>query len=212
MKTKLKKGQSLIGEVLSKNFIKDRKCKLNVKADIVTDYNDIKETGGNEWYSGIDSDLLHGLPVKLYDTQLTIHTKIKNEPENGRIGTYKLLALNKNESLGVKYRAIDYNKKTVIFTSLKDCRGITASDCSSYYYNLYNWFETEAEALAELKIFKAIQDKINTDLFDGKVVAYAYKDCYGRCHAVLNILIYAIKQSNVNKAIENLKLALPKRG
>ena len=58
------------------------------------------------------------VPVFKYATQITIHGEFDIET-NGRIGGYKNLFQNKNKSLGVKYTAIDVNKKSKIDKQLR---------------------------------------------------------------------------------------------
>jgi len=70
------------------------------------------------------------LPVFKYQTQVTIHGVYKGELDswNRRIGRYVALTKNKNQSLGVKYCAVDLRKKQVAARLIRNL-----SD-----YSLYN--------------------------------------------------------------------------
>jgi hypothetical protein len=54
-----------------------------------------------------------GIPVLKYKTQLTIHGEYELK-KSGRVGGYKNLFLNDNKSLGVRYSALDLQKKKKI--------------------------------------------------------------------------------------------------
>ena len=60
-----------------------------------------------------------GLDIFRYKTQITIHG-IFPTLKSKRIGDYKSLIENKNRSIGVKWRAIDLDKKKEVFRVLFD--------------------------------------------------------------------------------------------
>lgn len=60
-----------------------------------------------------------GVPVLVYQTQLTIHGLIPEFDDSKRIGGYRSLIRNGNGSIGVKFGAVDIAKKDLIFRACK---------------------------------------------------------------------------------------------
>jgi len=65
---------------------------------------------------GVTIETLEALavPVYQYGGQITIHGLFPDLPANLRVGGYKSVFKNKNQSLGVKYGAIDSEKKRLL--------------------------------------------------------------------------------------------------
>lgn len=70
----------------------------------------------NELEHGITIERLTSLkvPVYQYGTQITIHGLFNEVPSDLRVNGYKSIVFNGNKSLGVKYAAIDSDKKTLL--------------------------------------------------------------------------------------------------
>lgn len=96
----------------SANILHDDKARrvLNTAPDT---YADITL---NEIEDGISIERLTALnvPVYQYSTQVTIHGLFKDIPNDLRVAGYKSVTLNGNNSLGVKYVAIDGSKKQLL--------------------------------------------------------------------------------------------------
>jgi len=71
--------------------------------------------------SGVTSEMLQSYPFPIfkYRTQITLHGQFESEKDCFISGGYKNLIINKNKSLGVRYSAIDINKKKLIGAVLR---------------------------------------------------------------------------------------------
>lgn len=94
------------------HILHDNKARrvLNSAPDIVADIT------LSEIESGVTIERLTTLnvPVYQYGTQITIHGLFKDIPSDLRVAGYKSVMLNGNNSLGVKYVAIDGTKKQLL--------------------------------------------------------------------------------------------------
>lgn len=103
--------------LFSKDVLFDTPKKLNRSEEKVSmDIIDEIEKGG------VSVERLEslGLPVYKYKTQITIHGDFEGITKSRvGVGGYKNLLLNQNNSLGVKYNAIDANKKKIIADCLR---------------------------------------------------------------------------------------------
>lgn len=73
----------------------------------------------DELESGVTIERLESLrvPVYRYQTQITIHGLFTHAPD--RVAGYKSLIVNQNKSLGVKYAAIDAEKKHTLYDAAR---------------------------------------------------------------------------------------------
>lgn len=103
--------------LFSKDVLFDTPKKLNRSEEKVTvDVIDEIEKGG----VSIERLESLGLPVYKYKTQITIHGDFEGITKSRvGVGGYKNLLLNQNNSLGVKYNAIDAEKKKIIGDCLR---------------------------------------------------------------------------------------------
>jgi len=142
-----------------------------------------------------------GLKIFKYKTQITIHGLFP-ELGNNRIGGYTNLFQNKNQSIGVKYNAIDEEKRARIAAKLKYAGfsySRTSTDCSfgmSKAINKDNW----ESVLAEMQAIKA---KINMSLFTGGVSLFR-AEAWGVKYLCLSLHISIIPESNVQPFIDSL--------
>jgi hypothetical protein len=63
-----------------------------------------------------------GVPVFIYKTQITLHGIFNELKGSGRVGGYKSIIVNQNKTIGVRYVAIDAEKKSKIRESLRMVR------------------------------------------------------------------------------------------
>ncbi len=125
-----------IREVLENaNITRDDKARrvLNTAPDKVADIT-LKEIE-----SGVSIERLEALtiPVYQYGGQVTIHGIFKDIPDDLRVNGYKSIFLNGNGSLGVKYVAIDSDKKTLLhkisrYSKTKWVISINSEGCIAY--------------------------------------------------------------------------------
>ena len=106
-----------------------------------------------------------GLPICKYATQITIHGLFP-ETHTRRIGGYVNLIRNQNQSIGVRWNAVDYEKKSRLFRILSVCNGWHVMHDSRSYRaeKLLILRENAEEKLAALR---AEAERIDTSLFYG---------------------------------------------
>ena len=152
---------------------------------------------------GITLEQLGGLnvPVFRYQTQITIHGGFPGLDQGSiLVCGYKSLIINKNGSLGVKYRAIDAAKKRL----LAKCVSLGDTPYSVYQdsqgYALESMTECTQEALERLQaLSKAFPD----NLIVGRKQLYKASTLYGT-YLVLSIQIDAIPQSGLWELISHV--------
>ena len=81
------------------------------------------------------TELSKKIDIFRYRTQITIHG-IFSELQNNRIGSYKNLFQNKNKSIGVKWDAIDKEKKSFIYEKLWYFNFQTFHNSTEHYCSL----------------------------------------------------------------------------
>lgn len=143
-----------------------------------------------------------------YRTQLTIHGLFPDLSTN-RIGQYVNLIQNKNRSIGVRYNAIDYDKKTRLFnmlTAITDWRVI--SNSTEYMIVKMeglprNWNENREQVLAIVEKYKVEAGKIDKSLFIGNINCFISKGIF-RDYMVLSADIKCFYEKNFEKLFETL--------
>ena len=104
--------QTLLEKLESLDCRKDDKARrvLNVAPDTIADIT------ADELENGVSIERLESLnvPVLRYATQATIHGKLPSFNPSARPGGYKAIFQNGNGSIGVRYAAIDAEKKLIL--------------------------------------------------------------------------------------------------
>ena len=180
----------------------DKKHKLNTCPDQI-----IKDEILNELEtSGATLERLDELSKKIdifrYHGQITIHG-IFSELSNNRIGSYKNIFQNKNKSIGVKWDAIDYQKKLSIYSKLKYFGFSTIHNSKDFAAVKTFRIFTKDDYNEKLNELKAIEQRINKNLFFGYCGIYTYKS-WGVVYLELVVSINAIYEKNVNTLIEQI--------
>jgi len=137
------------------------------------------------------------LPVFKYKTQITIHG-IFGELTKQRIGGYKSLFQNKNLSIGVKWNAIDYEKKKLIYDVMAQ-QGFSI-DYSSNDYLAFRWVMYDDKVLEKLK---SVYDKIDDSLFIGNKDLFVSNVPWIGKMIGLDVRIQSIRQKDVWTFLEN---------
>jgi len=167
--------------------------------------------------SGATFELLEGIgaPVYKYRTQITIHGLFP-ELKNNRIGGYYNVFQNKNKSIGVKYTAIDREKKRRIFAILRRLYKWNIINNSSDYFAAYysDRFTSKEKYLELLPEFKKRAEKIDKSLFFGSAGVELVQTMYGYYLRVV-LDIGAIAEKNVDPLLisvtgENEKTGIAK--
>lgn len=136
------------------------------------------------------------LPIYVYKTQITIHGQF-DELTKQRIGGYKLVFQNKNKSIGIKWTAIDYQKKREIYAVLQHLGYEIVHNSNEYY------------AIKAIHYDEHIYDKVKEE-YDRIDVSLIIGDKYmdvssipylGKFY-VIKLEVNAILQDNVWKFIE----------
>jgi hypothetical protein len=145
------------------------------------------------------------LPIFKYKTQITIHGIF---PEMGYIlvGGYKHIFQNQNKSVGVRYNAIDYDKKKRLFQILRTVNGFSISENSQHFYvSKHKFFQTKEEAVAyHNENFKPIIDRINKDLFIGHTSSgIGFLPMFGYC-AIIRLFVEAFYEKDFDAIVENI--------
>jgi len=146
-----------------------------------------------------------GVPVFYYQSQITLHGLF---PELSYIQPtgYKSIFQNQNKSIGVKYIAVDYLKKKLIYETIRDYLPGWYILKNSGEYSLISFsksFTDKENYKAELANMKAKVEHIDKSLFSGSVGVYLARDMFSY-FLVAYIAIGTIKQENVIKLIESV--------
>ena len=151
-----------------------------------------------------------------YKTQITIHG-LFSELSTRRIGGYVNLTQNKNKSIGVRYTAIDYKKKTRLYNLLAAADGWSIEENSTTFSiykmeklpNIYrNSTEEEKQNyLSECKRivekFKSQAERIDRKNFVGHVDCYLSESFFGK-FVVLSVNIMCFYEKDFQKIFENI--------
>lgn len=156
-------------------------------------------------YLGITLERLNelseqGYDIYKYSTQITLHGICK-ELSNDRICGYKCLVLNKNKSIGIKYIAVDNDKKHRITDVLGEFGWNTKCSSSELYPFMMKRFKSVEEAISKCNEYKEIAERIDKDLFYGSYSIYI-GNYMGMFYVVFDLYINAILKSNVDKLLE----------
>lgn len=143
-----------------------------------------------------------------YKTQITIHG-IFPELSTRRVGYYVNLTQNKNKSVGVRYNAIDYEKKTRLFGMLAKVSDWHIESNSTKYaiYKMErlpsNWGKNREKIMEILNRYKAEAERIDKSLFVGNVSCYVAQGLFCN-YMVLDVNICCFYEKNFKALFENL--------
>lgn len=155
---------------------------------------------------GITSEMLKELdvPVFKYLTQITIHGDWEGLERN-IIGGYKWLFTNKNGSLGVKYNAIDFEKKKRVYESLQHVGWRVRKTSNEFYaFKTAEIAGNKQEALENGKELIKQAKEINTDYFIGGVEANLLHARFIGYVVELQLCVNAIYEKDVQRLIESV--------
>lgn len=149
--------------------------------------------------------LAKGFPICKYQTQITVHG-VFDDLGTRCVGRYVNLTRNKNGSLGIRWTAIDYDKKEELFQDIKlvDDTWIIRNDSTAFYMQKMIRVSSQEQYQKWLKIFKHQADKIDTSLFTGTVSAYGAQGPWGTLYAVLTLNVQCFPSENLSKIVENV--------
>lgn len=140
-------------------------------------------------------------PIYKYRTQITIHGHFP-ELETERVGYYKNLFKNENGSLGVRYSAIDADKKYRLAELLKYAGWGNNNTSSSFTLEKCKRVERD-EVAGTVAAFKEEAGRINRDLFVGSVDV-TLAPCWGMYYVTLVVTPLYFYEKNFHALVENL--------
>lgn len=149
--------------------------------------------------------LAKGFPICKYQTQISVHG-IFNELKTRQVGVYVNLCKNKNQSLGIRWSAIDYDKKNKLFANIctVDRAWHVVNNSQQFYIEQVFRAKDQNEYYRTLAAFKQKAASIDTSLFTGSVSAYGMMDQFGCMFVVLTVVVNCFPLQNMQKITENI--------
>ena len=150
-------------------------------------------------------EVANGFDIFKYRTQITIHGLFP-ELSTRCIGRYVNIVQNKNKSVGIRYSAIDYDKKERLYELICDCTEYRITENSTTFH-ISQWIEldTSSEEAFKAPIKKAVDEinKIDRKLFYGSVHVYVLRGLF-RTYAVKEINIKCFYERNFKTIVEQV--------
>ena len=150
-------------------------------------------------------EVAKGFDIFKYRTQITIHGLFP-ELSTRCIGRYVNIVQNKNKSVGIKYSAIDHEKKKRLYKLICDCTEYRITENSTTFH-ISQWIEldTSSEEAFKAPIKKAVDEinKIDRKLFYGSVHVYVLRGLF-RTYAVKEINIKCFYERNFKTIVEQV--------
>ena len=146
--------------------------------------------------------LAKGYDIYKYSTQITIHGICKELTDNN-VCRYNSLMLNKNKSLGVKWIAVDTEKKNEICTKLEYFGWTTVQSSTKFYPTKVVRFSNKEDAKKQCAVYRNIIDRIGNNMFYGSYNIYI-GEIFSMYFAVIELFINGIKQENVTPLLEKI--------
>lgn len=176
------------------DFTSDKKNKLN-RSDVK-----VSEETLSQIENGCPIEVLEALdlPIYFYNTQITIHGYFPSLNTNS-IGMYKNIIQNNNKSIGIKYSAIDWNKKSTIIKAVRlveDNSYKCGYDSTSFYVYSAKEVKDTKEVKTAVEYYKNELKKFGKDLVMGDFSIFL-STVYGVTYCVLKINVNAIYEKNL---------------
>ena len=149
--------------------------------------------------------LAKGFPICKYQTQITVHG-IFDDPHTRCVGFYVNLTKNKNQSLGIRWTAIDHEKKEKLFHYIKlmDNEWQIKEDSSSFYMcKMVRVSSQEALKKAQER-YQAEVDKIDVNLFTGGANVFKLEGLWGVVYVGLALVIQCFPEGRFWQIAENI--------
>jgi hypothetical protein len=180
-------------EVDSKSILN----KLNRKADQTI----LDKIEAGVTIEDLDLMVKSGLPILKYHTQITIHG-IFDELTVNYIFGYKNIFQNKNKSIGVKYNAIDEQKRQNIAPRLA-CLGFNYTrNSQETKFSIVERIDPENFEAVKAK-FLQLKSNIDTSLFYGSVSIWV-GEAWGMKYLCFDLYINAIYERNIEPFLNGM--------
>lgn len=149
----------------------------------------------------LDAMVQAGLKIFKYRTQITVHG-LFDDLTNNRIYGYSNLFQNKNKSIGIRYNAIDEEKRRRIAKHIRHAGfRYNRSSTEIEFRVMRSVDKTNYETV--LDEMKSMKDKVDQSLFTGGVYLYLAQGM-GINYLVLDVHVAIIPEANVSKFCENI--------
>jgi len=190
-----------VNQIFSTTGKIDKKKKLNRSKIVVS--KEILSKIDNGITSEDLSLLLHkDLPIFKYGGQITIHGLFPKLENNYAFG-YKHVFQNKNQSIGIKYGAIDEAKRKALRLPLSHLKFQYSKNSTEHNFNIQRASDTQEQFDKNVAELKELASKIDTKLFTGGVQIY-HGTIWGRVYTFLELTINTIAQKNIEPFLTNL--------
>lgn len=190
-----------IEKLFENSFSFDSKHKVNTTNNVLP-LGIVENINNGVTLEQLNDLIAKGYDIYKYSTQITIHGICKDLTDNN-VFRYKSLILNKNKSLGVKWIAVDAEKKNDICHKLKYFGWSEVHSSTSFHPSLVVVSDNILEAKAKCNEFQEIANRINKDLFFGSYNIYI-GEIWGRYYSVFDLFVNGILQTNVTPLIEKI--------
>lgn len=149
--------------------------------------------------------LAKGFPICKYQTQITVHG-IFDDPSTRCVGFYVNLTKNKNQSLGIRWTAIDHDKKEKLFSYIKlmDNEWHIQEDSSSFYMRKMVRVSTQEELQKVQERYQAEVERIDTSLFTGGASVFKLEGLWGIVYVGLALTIQCFPEDRFWQIAENI--------
>lgn len=171
------------------------------KSNIIVDNSILEKIEKGITSETLETIINQGIKVFKYRTQITIHG-LFDELTNNRIYGYANIFQNKNKSIGIKYNAIDEEKRIRIKNSLKYAGFKYTRNSTECYFSIVKQID-QTNYTEILNNLLEIKSKIDTSLFTGHVNIYKASG-FGIFYLILELTINIISESNIDKFINNI--------
>lgn len=143
------------------------------------------------------------LPIFKYKTQITIHGLFP-QLKKSRVYGYKNIFQNKNKSIGIRYNAIDEQKRRELFDSLRKYGFEYKRTSKSTKFFKFSILDGKKDEHI-IENYKELYSSIDTNMFIGDVDLSLYKDrIFGVKCIYLTLSVNAIYKENIPKFIDAL--------
>lgn len=159
--------------------------------------------------NGLESETLETvkIPVYKYKTQVTLHG-VFNDISNDRIGGYKNIVLNGNKTLGIRYNAIDYEKKIELFNALRVNGNyktwVTHRNSTEFNASVSLVARSKEEITEKTRELLELQKRIDSSLFVGTKNIYRYFHPALGYMVELVLNVGTIRKENVGKLFTSI--------
>ena len=149
--------------------------------------------------------LAKGFPICKYQTQITVHG-IFDDPHTRCVGFYVNLTKNKNQSLGIRWTAIDHEKKEKLFRYIKlmDNEWQIKEDSSSFYMCKMVRVSSQDALKKVQERYQAEVDKIDVNLFTGGANVFKLEGLWGITYVGLALVIQCFPEDRFWQIAENI--------